>query len=51
MKREIFTSMLQWVETEMKSGEHTEEEMLFIDAIIEFAVDGITRIKSDTNER
>ena len=51
MKREIFTSMLQWVQKEVQNGEHTEEEMLFIDAVIEFAVDGITRIKGDINER
>ena len=51
MKREIFTSMLQWVKTEMKNESHTEEEQLFIDAVLEFAVDGISKINSDTNER
>ena len=51
LRKEIFTSMLQWVESEMKHKPHTEEEMLFIDAVLEFAVDGISKINSDTNER
>ena len=52
LRKEIFTSMLQWVETEMRRKiKHTEEEMLFIDAILEFAVDGITKINSGANER
>ena len=48
MKKEIFTSMLNWVETEMKNESHTEEEQLFIDAILEFAVDGITKTNGGT---
>ena len=51
MKKEIFTSMLNWVETEMRNKPHTEEEQLFIDAILEFAVDGITKINGDTIEK
>ena len=38
MKKEIFTSMLDWVESEMLGKPHTKEEQLFIDAILEFAV-------------
>ena len=48
MTREIFTSMLQWVESEMQNKPHTEEEQLFIDAILEFAVDGITKTNGGT---
>jgi hypothetical protein len=51
LRKEIFTSMLQWVESEMQNKPHTEEEMLFIDAILEFATDGITKINGDVNER
>ena len=51
MKKEIFTSMLNWVETEMQNKSHTEEEQLFIDTILEFAVDGITKINGDTIEK
>ena len=39
MKKEIFTSMLDWVESEMLGKPHTKEEQLFIDAILEFAVE------------
>ena len=51
MKKEIFTSMLDWVESEMLGKSHTKEEQLFIDAILEFAVDGITKTEDGTIEK
>ena len=51
MRTEIFTSMLQWAETEMKHKPHTEEEMLFIDAVLEFASDGISKTNGDSIEK
>ena len=51
MKKEIFTSMLNWVETEMKNESHTEEEQLFIDAVLEFASDGISKTNGDSIEK
>jgi hypothetical protein len=51
LRKEIFTSMLQWVEYEMKHKPHTEEEMLFIDAVLEFAVDGISKTNGDSIEK
>ena len=51
MKKEIFTSMLDWVESEMSGKPHTEEEQLFIDTVLEFAVDGITKINGGNIEK
>ena len=49
MKKEIFTSMIHWVESEMRNKSHTKEELLFIDAVLEFAVDGIEKINGGNN--
>ena len=40
MKKEIFTSIIDWVKREMKVRVHTAEEQLFIDSALEFALDG-----------
>ena len=51
MKKEIFTSMLDWVESEMLGKQNTEEEQLFIDTVLELAVDGITKINGGNIEK
>ena len=51
MKKEIFTAMLNWVESEIRNKPHTEEEMLFIDAVLEFASDGISKTNGDSIEK
>ena len=46
MKKEIFTSMIDWAKREMNDRIHTAEEQLFIDSVLEFALDGVDKVKS-----
>ena len=45
MKKEIFTSIIDWVKREMNDHVHTVEEQLFIDSALEFALDGLEKVK------